>query len=362
MARLIRRLLVLLLLVGFAQGVVSPAHAQNEETDKRDAVNAAANILTLAVNRKFNAMYDFIHPDAKAVVPRAAAVGAFTAIYDAAKVEDASIHDIEMESFTWGVTGQQYRYAAAVDFSQSYTDDTGRGQTLQDTMYLVKSGDQWAWFFGSDPEFVQSMIEQYGQTDTTPLTEGDLISNVVNDLDVYYRDVFSYLDVEYVTPGVVVVSPGTSAQTGCGPASSGFWGFYCPPDGTLYLEEALLIQLQQSQDFAAAFVIAHEWAHHIQTVLGFERTTAPDSWNQVHSIELELMADCFSGAWAQDVGTRNLLEPDDIDEAIQFTIDKLGDPSYIDVYDPQAHGTDEMRVTAFTNGYEQGFSGCNVTL
>ncbi|CAN5470889.1 hypothetical protein BH09CHL1_BH09CHL1_30540 [soil metagenome] len=362
MARLVRRLLVLLLLVGFVQGIASPARAQDDETAKGEAVNAASQILTFAVNRKFNAMYDLIHPDAKEVIPRAAAVGAFTAIYDAARVEDASIHDVSIETFTWGVTGERYRNAAAVEFSQSYTDDSGRSQTLKDTMYLVKSGDNWGWFFGSEPDFVQEMIAQYGQSDTTPLVEGDLISNVVNDLDVYYRDVFTYMDVKYVTPGVVVVSPGTSVQTACGPAASGFWGFYCPPDGTLYLEEALLTQLQQTQDFAAAFVIAHEWAHHIQTIIGFDRTTSPQGWNQVHSIELELMADCFSGAWAQDVGTRGLLESDDIDDAIQFTIDKLGDPAYIDVYDQQAHGTDEMRVTAFKNGYEQGFSGCNVTL
>ena len=362
MARIVRRLLILVLLVGFAHGAILAAAAQDVETDKQSATEAATNILTLAVNRQFNAMYDSIHPDAMAIIPRAAAVGAFTAIYDAAQVKDATIRDVEMTSFTWGVTGKEYGYAAAVDFSQSYTDDQGRAQTLRDTMYLVKADGEWRWFFGSDPDFVQSVIKQYGQTDTTPLTEGDLISNVVNDLDTFYRDVLSYTDSEYVTPGVVVVTPGTSAQTACGPASSGFWGFYCPPDGTLYLEEALLTQLQQTEDFAAAFVIAHEWAHHIQTVLGFERTNAPKTWNEVHSIELELMADCFAGAWAQDVGTRGLLEPDDIDEAIQFTIEKLGDPAYVDVYDQQAHGTAEMRVTSFKNGYQQGFLGCNVTL
>jgi hypothetical protein len=363
MARLVRRLLILLLLVGFAHGVSPQVNAQTSDQDAQDATAAATRILTYAVNRQFNAMYDYIHPDAMAIIPRAAAVGAFTTIYDAAKVEDATIHGVGFETFTWGVTGKRYRNAAAVEFSQSYTDDAGRGQTLQDTMYLVKNNGEWRWFFGSDPDFVDQVIEEYGQTDGTALVEGDLISNVVNDLDEYYRDVLSYTDYKYVTPGVVVVTPGTGAQTACGPATSGFWGFYCPPDGTLYLEESLLTQLQsQNQGFAAAFVIAHEWAHHIQTLLGFDRTTAPQTWNQVHSIELELMADCFAGAWAQDVDTRGLLQPDDVDEAIQFTIEKLGDPAYIDVYDPQAHGTAEMRVTSFKNGYEQGFSGCNVTL
>lgn len=362
MSRLLRRLLIVVLLVGFTRGIAAPAQAQNTDADQQAAVQAATRILTLAVNRQFNAMYDLIHPDAMSVIPRVAAVGAFTEIYDAAQVTDAMIHGVEMTKFTWGVTGKTYDYAAAVKFSQSYTDANGRGQTLQDTMYLVEADGEWRWFFGSDRELVDQMIAKYGQTDKTPLTQGDLISNVVNDLDEFYRDVLSYTDFNYVTPGVVVVSPGTSVQTGCGPATSGFWGFYCPPDGTLYLEEALLMQLQPDQDFAAAFVIAHEWAHHVQTVIGFDRTAAPETWNQVHSIELELMADCFAGAWAKDVDSRGLLESDDIDEAMQFTIAKLGDPTYIDVYDPQAHGTAEMRVTSFKNGYEQGFLGCNVSL
>ena len=113
---------------------------------------------------------------------------------------------------------------------------------------------------------------------------------------------------------------------------------------------------------AAAFVIAHEWSHHVQTVLGFERTTRPETWNQVHSIELELMADCFSGAWARDAYERGRIDISDVDEAMNFTIQRLGDPTYIDEYDPQAHGTADQRVTAFMNGFEEGFSGCNIKI
>jgi predicted metalloprotease len=152
-------------------------------------------------------------------------------------------------------------------------------------------------------------------------------------------------------------------MSACGPAQSGFWGFYCPPDGTLYLEDALLSGLvDQGLDFAAAFVVAHEWAHHVQLELGFERTTRPDSWNQVHSIELELMADCFSGAWARDAFSRGRIEISDVEEAMKFTVERLGDPQYIDEYDQQAHGTGEQRVTAFMNGFEEGFSGCNIKI
>jgi predicted metalloprotease len=233
-------------------------------------------------------------------------------------------------------------------------------------MYLVESDGEWRWFFGSDPSFVQDMIDQYGQDEALPagdlLLDGDFLQNVVNDLDAFYRDVLSYTGAEYVSPGVVVVAQGTSTMSACGPASSGFWGFYCPPDQTLYLEEALLLQLMDQVDFAAAFVIAHEWAHHIQTVVGFQRTTTPDAWAELYSIELELMADCFSGAWAYDADVRGRLETDDVEEAMAFTIDRLGDPASINAYDPQAHGSGEQRVEAFMNGYKEGFSGCNIKL
>lgn len=340
-----------------------PAHAQSAQANAREASATASEILGLAIDRKFNAMYDRIHPDAHAVIPRAAAVGAFTAIYEENQVSAAKVTGVDIGDWTWGVTGKTYHDAAIVHFEQTYVDANGNQATLADDMPLVDVNGEWRWFFGSSPDFVQEMIDQYGAPPADPITKGDLISNVVNDLDAFYRDAFSYMHVQYVTPGVVIVTPGHSANTACGPASSGFWGFYCPGDSTLYLEEALLTQLQnQDQGFAAAFVIAHEWAHHVQTELGFERTQQPTSWNQVHSIELELMADCFAGAWALDVDTRGMLEQGDIDAAINFTVEKLGDPSYISEYDPQAHGSNQQRVQSFLNGYEQGFSGCNVVL
>ncbi len=372
MFRMVSRWFLALVLVGLV-GISLPAGPvtdQSSDQDQRDAVPRAEQILQLAADHEFNAMYDYLHPDAQAIIPRAAAVGVFTALYEEGKVGDATVTGVQMTEWTWGVTGQTYQNAAGVDFSQAYVDEEGRARILDDTMYLVKHDDQWRWFFGSDPSSVQEMIDQYGQQnvqeDAQPqgqlFTEGEFIQNVVNDLDAYYRDVLSYTDTEYVSPGVVLVGPGQSVRTACGPAQGGFWAFYCPLDQTVYLEEALLDQLQDTADFAAAFVIAHEWAHHIQTILGFERTSQPTTWSDVYSIELELMADCFSGVWAYDADARGRLEPDDVEEAMQFTIERLGDPEFIDAYDPQAHGTADERVRFFMNGYDEGFSGCNVKL
>jgi predicted metalloprotease len=356
--------LLLSVVVAVSFGWIGRTSAQDAERDLGEVIAIAEELFQLAAERKFNALYDRIHPDAHAVVPRAAAVGTFAEVYEVVQAGRAEITDARITEWTWGVTGETYPEAAEISFRQPYVDEDGQEQWLEDRMYLVESDGEWRWFFGSDAEFVEEAIERFGGRGQ-PLTEGDLIVNVVNDLDVFYRDVFSYTAYPYHSPGVVVVAPGDSAMSACGPAEGAFWGFYCPLDQTIYLDEALLTQLQQSADFAAAFVIAHEWAHHVQTSAEFERVDPgerPDEWNEVFSVELELMADCMSGAWALDVDTRGLLETDDVDEAIAFTVERLGDPAFIGEYDPQAHGTADQRAQSILLGYEQGFLGCNIAI
>jgi predicted metalloprotease len=357
--RFLVALFVLAALLGTPLGAMVSGQ-EDPERDRREVEFTAQEIFRLAAERKFNAMYDRIHPDAHAVIPRVAAVGTFEELYSITRAGESTISGIEFGEWTWGVTGQTYDYAAQVAFEQPYTDLNGQDQVLQDFMYLVKSDGEWRWFFGANKEFVDAQIARFGGIGE-PLTEGNLLENVATDLDTFYRDVFSYTTYEYESPGVVVVPQGESRNSACGPAQTGFWGFYCPPDQTIYLDEPLLLQLQQEADFAAAFVIGHEWAHHIQTSVGIQRVqNPPDEWNEVFSIDLELMADCLTGAWALDIDTRGQLETDDIDEAVQFTIQYLGDPSHISEFDPQAHGSADQRVQSIMNGYENGFLGCNV--
>ena len=358
-----RTLLLVLTLLTMSVGVVPPAAAQDREADAREATATAEEIFRLADERKFNAMYDRIHPDAHAVVPRVVAVRVFEQVYEAVQAGRSEIVGVDLGSWTWGVTGVTYEYAAIIDFEQPYVDENGDERTLEDTMYLVESQEEWRWFFGSTREFVDEAIATYGgDLAAEPLTEGDLIENAAQDLDAYYTDAFSSTDLRYRSPGVVAVPPGQSYQTACGPAAPGFWAFYCPPDQTIYLDVEFLTSVGQQADFAAVFVVAHEWAHHVQTEIGLVRTEAPDEWNEVYSIELELMADCMSGAWALDLDTRGLLEQDDIDETVQFTVQYLGDPENIDQFDPQAHGTADQRAQSILQGYENGVTGCNIQI
>lgn len=366
---MIRRFLTVLVVLAAVFGPLGTGRiaAQDDAKDRAESAATAQALFDLAADGNYNALYDEIHPDAHAVIPRAAAVGTFQEIYSAVSAGRSQVVGVQMVQWTWEVTGKTYDYAAAVDFIQPYQNN-GQEEWLEDTMYLVQDGEgAWRWFFGSSPEFVAEAIQTYGSTSTVtaPLTEGDLLVNTVNDLEAFWQDVISYTGYTYQTPGVTVVAQGDSAMSACGPAEGNFAGFYCPPDMTLYLDEAFLQQLQGKTPFAAAFVIAHEWAHHIQTGVNFVRVSGdqqPNEWNEVYSVELELMADCLGGAWAQDATTRGLLEQDDIQEAVNFALQFLGDPDYVGTYDQQAHGTGEMRATAILSGYENGFLGCNITV
>lgn len=345
--------------------------AQDDQTDLRDRASAAAtaqNLLDLAAQADYLGMYDALHPDAREVFPRAAAVGVLTEVYGTAAAGTGQVVSVELGPWEWPVTGTAYDRAAEVSFVLPIKDDDG-SVWVESQMYLVQEGDDWRWFLGDSPEFVEDAIAQYGDSDSAAsapaagnLLEGNMIQNVVNDLDAFYKDVISFTDFTYQSPGVVVVPQGEGATSACGPAQGTFAGFYCPPDQTLYLDEAFML----SQDpFAGAFVIAHEWAHHIQTTTSFVRVgpgDEPSTWNSVYSIELEIMADCMSGAWAADATARGALQEGDIEQAVDFALNVLGDPAYVGPYDPQAHGTGEQRAQAIMNGYEQGFLACNVSI
>lgn len=365
-------LIALLTIVMAAPAAAQTAPTSDELRVEADAANALFDILDHASAREFNDMYDLLHPDVRDRVPRNVAIGLFADVYGSAIASEAITTGIEVGPWTWPVNGVRYDNAAAMTVILPIVDDAGAKTWIEDTWYLVQEDGGWYWFLGTSQEFLDSINEQYanaavdqadGSGALLPIPREQFIQSIVNDLDVFYSDVVGYTEFRYSSPRVVVVVPGGQAMSACGPASPGFLGFYCPVDATLYLEEEFLLGLVDSgRDFAAAFVIGHEWAHHVQTGLGLDRTASPDAWNELHSIELELMADCFTGAWALDAEVRGVVEPGDIQEAIDLIVYDLGDPKFIGEFDPQAHGNGEQRVRAFLNGYEQGFLGCNISI
>ena len=101
-------------------------------------------------------------------------------------------------------------------------------------------------------------------------------------------------------------------------------------------------------DFAWITVLAHEWGHHVQLVMG---TT------QEQTIDRELQADCFAGSYAQRALQQGFLQEGDLTEAMVISI-LSADPVEMAESVEGAHGSGDYRVTAFMNGYFNGFSAC----
>ena len=119
-----------------------------------------------------------------------------------------------------------------------------------------------------------------------------------------------------------------AVDTGCGQATSQTGPFYCPVDQLVYIDLGFMQALEQQligkpTDLAEQYIIAHEYGHHVQNLLGINsqvqqaQQNDPGRANQ-YSVAMELQADCFAGMWVGDVASRGLLESaDEINEALE---------------------------------------------
>ncbi|MGP1358454.1 KPN_02809 family neutral zinc metallopeptidase, partial [Roseicyclus sp.] len=167
--------------------------------------------------------------------------------------------------------------------------------------------------------------------------------------DVWTEIFAEEFGMAYEPPQLVLFSEVT--QSGCGGASGSSGPFYCPADERAYLDTAFFAfmaeRLGARGDFAAAYVIAHEVAHHVQHELGIlgQANQARAAMSQADSnrvsVMIELQADCLSGVWASRLD--GILEPGDIEEAIG-TAEVIGD-DYL-----QARAGRQPNPHGFTHG------------
>jgi len=192
---------------------------------------------------------------------------------------------------------------------------------------------------------------------------------VVDDIQDSWARAFAAGGQKY-EPTKLVLFSGTT-QSGCGPASSSTGPFYCPVDREVYLDLEFFRELRDRfgapGDFAQAYVIAHEFGHHVQNLIGVsedvrrEQQAHPEQANEL-SVRLELQADCLAGVWAHSAFEENLLEPGDIEEGLAAAA-AVGDDRIQQQATGQidreswTHGSSEQRTTWFRKGFDSGRSG-----
>ncbi|MHA3980397.1 KPN_02809 family neutral zinc metallopeptidase [Halovulum sp. GXIMD14794] len=196
----------------------------------------------------------------------------------------------------------------------------------------------------------------------------EFVSVVLADTEEVWGDVFQNSGLSYAEPTLVLYSGVTSSA--CGTANAAVGPFYCPNDQRIFLDTDFFRVMEQrlgaSGDFAYAYVIAHEVAHHVQNQLGIlgqvnqQRARLPQAQANELSVRIELQADCYSGIWAREAQERfGSLERGDIDEALNAAA-QIGDDTlqkasqgYV-VPDSFTHGSSEQRQRWFYTGYETG--------
>jgi uncharacterized protein len=198
----------------------------------------------------------------------------------------------------------------------------------------------------------------------------------INSIEDYWGQV---LGARYTHTDTVFFSGST--QTGCGAASSGTGPFYCPADKLVYIDLSFFDQLRtqfgaEGGLFVDAYVLAHEYGHHVQDILGTNQRVDPgDTGPASGSVRLELQADCYAGVWANHAETVpdenghpliSDVTQDDISRALDAA-GRIGD-DYIQrnlgtgQVDPGSftHGTSAQREKWFTTGYQGGDpAGCD---
>ena len=195
------------------------------------------------------------------------------------------------------------------------------------------------------------------------------VSFVINDVQKTWEAEFPKLGGTYQRATLVLFRDGT--RSGCGFAESAMGPFYCPSDRKVYLDLGFFDELRSRfgapGEFAEAYVIAHEFGHHVQTLLGIDekmrraQAERPSQKNEL-SVLLELQADCLAGVWGHATGERNILEKGDVESGLAAAAavgdDRLQKAATGRVRpESWTHGSSKERQEWFTRGLQTGQVG-----
>jgi predicted metalloprotease len=237
-------------------------------------------------------------------------------------------------------------------------------------IYMCGGGDALNLFNQVTGGGQSTQVSQPQQNPINPQNDaqGKFIRSVLGSTEDVWRVILpQQARVQYRDPTLVLFTNQT--QSACGVAGSSTGPFYCPGDSKLYLDFSFFNELKNEfrapGDFAQAYVVAHEVAHHIQNLVGtmdkvnaLQQRAGEAQSNQL-SVRLELQADCYAGVWANNAQKQGKLETGDVEEALRAA-SAVGDDAiqkraqgYV-VPESFTHGSARDRMTWFNRGFQGG--------
>lgn len=357
MKKAMRAAAMVALVMFLVAGSTTQAAVQQVQ-DERGIIQAVTDVLRAESEGDTDRLHDLLVPEERQMIPREA-----FAIWFAGATETPAgapeVGEITAETWISILTGDRYD-AVVVEYTVEVVSDQQAGERA-DEMVLWNDGTAWRWFFDG------------GQADIAAVTDGSAWSveyespyqnEMFRNIDHFWAQVFADHGLEYWPPTDVVGVRVQPIKTGCGIETNiaRMMVYYCTKDETIYYDPEFRDDLvDEIGDFAWVHVIAHEWGHHIQKLLGITASHNPDVHGGQHMTDHELQADCLSAIFEQDAFARELIDTGDL--TIVATITGLaGDSSGVTRGDAVAHGTGSERQQAWDLGFDDGFIGCGISL
>jgi predicted metalloprotease len=231
--------------------------------------------------------------------------------------------------------------------------------------------------FGVDPGQMIGSLEQ-AQSQGPVQTQGgkttsesctvDALSrescNALSSLNKTWQPIFERDGLRFTPPTLQFYSQ--VGNSGCGAAQSAMGPFYCPTDQGIYIDTDFYKEMEQRMgaggDFARAYVMAHEYGHHIQALVGLAdqvrsaQSASPQRANNLQ-VRMELQADCYAGVWAAK--NRDKIDPGDFEEGLTAA-HQIGDDTLMKqagrrpVEAAFTHGSSAQRMEWLRKGIETG--------
>lgn len=227
---------------------------------------------------------------------------------------------------------------------------------------------------GGDPTTSQQSPPSGAPVASSPTEDRtvEFANFMLNDTEKTWGEVFAAGGQQYQEPRLVLFRDGI--ESACGFAQSATGPFYCPGDQKVYIDLGFFDELSRRfgapGEFARAYVLAHEFGHHVQNLLGTERELRraqqqnPQNANAL-SVAMELQADCFAGIWAASANKRGVVEPGDVEAGLKAAA-AVGDDRLQRMgsghVNPESftHGSSAQRMQWFQRGFtENKVSACD---